>query len=85
LILSSPAAEGITAFVVPTPLRKIPGAWAERARVKPLACLNSEIFPPEFLQISQSKVMQEPAHLTVCGLLNRGYSDRTELSLFSWL
>ncbi len=53
LILSSPAAEGITAIVVPTPLRKIPGAWAERARVKPLACLNSEIFPRIFADFSK--------------------------------
>jgi hypothetical protein len=55
LILSSPAAEGITAIVVPTPLRKIPGAWAERARVKPLACLNLEIFSPNFCRFLKAK------------------------------
>jgi hypothetical protein len=65
-ILSSPAAEGRARkidFRLPvSPLRKILGAWAERAGVSPPACQEGRGFlPPTSRQISQSKVMQEPA------------------------
>ncbi len=86
LILSSPAAEGIMAFVVRTPSEKDPWSLGWKSQSEATRLLKfGDFFPPEFWQISQSKVMQEPVHLTVCGLLNRGYSDRIELSLFSWL
>jgi hypothetical protein len=45
-----------------SPLRKIPGAWAERAGVLPPACREGRGFLLlTSRQISQSKVMQEPA------------------------
>jgi hypothetical protein len=58
-ILSSPAAEGRARkidFRLPvSPLRKIPGAWAERARVSPPACREGRGYLDSYLPTDFSK------------------------------